>query len=90
MHRIFSNLKGFILFNFYTHGDGWDDSFNYGGDKENDGCYFSPGNGFGDGDGNQDEKSTLYDWTFGDGDIGNANGDSACEDELEEFHFDID
>jgi hypothetical protein len=60
MHRIFSNLRGFIIFEFTTSGNGWEDDFSSGGDKECSYFFNFPGDGLGCGD--------L------DGDFGNGHG----------------
>lgn len=96
MHRIFSNLRGFIIFEFTTSGNGWEDDFSSGGDKERSYFFNFPGDGIGVEEGNTyineliDGDSYGPYYHYGNGETGDLDGDSDCEDELDEFYFEID
>lgn len=78
MHKIFSNLKGFVLFDFCVDGEGWDDTANTG-DKSNEYSFCYPGDGVGHGENlNEDDgDGGTLDVYFSDGSYyGDGFGDN--------------
>jgi hypothetical protein len=75
MHKIFSNLKGFVIFEFTVSGNGWVDSRD-DGDKDLSDFYESPDDGLGCGDldGDEEGDGDVCFYYFGDGDFGNGHG----------------
>jgi hypothetical protein len=88
-HNIFSGLKGFSFFDFYSSGDGWDDGYSIG-DKDFNDNYAHPGDGFGSGDCGCDDDGDCCGpcYTYGDGDVGDAEGDG--DSNFDEFCFSMD